>query len=601
MPLLTSGNSGESGNVSVSKFMRKHIIQLFMWGYQPHFRALFESRSKEIFAQIGVDLAPKVLLVGARSPNHKNPNAVCVEPEDGEWSLTLFSGLLDTIETTVRNHDLQNVCYGDEPSMRDKPEVIRRDSVTTAVRGSMLPYDADNGVHSFCGRAYPVGDYYVVPVIQVPELVFQQFPPLIESVSDDRWASQGYRSFIHACMGTLLAEATEELSRPDPGRSLFGNMRRADEIVRNAATSFMHTPGNAVKKRYTYADLFERFNLISSLMYEGVVGTGHLLLTDPENKAIDYVLRFKEPVPFHEPRWARKTLQMAASDIALIADSERIYGLGRLRADHDSSTQDIFVIDFLDHYHWELRCGNQVLLRSRYGEPKLPQEATGHDLFINNYARLFPKSSSDDRDRLWDLFNAAIRQGHGNMIVVATDAVEEADRLTQQGTTIQPTLMTEELLSRVSGIDGTIILDPQGICHAIGVILDGIATPDCTPSRGSRYNSGLRYVNSGNVHRLAIVVSDDHTVDIIPLLRPQIGRTDIDTRISALEEATLDNYHQPRNWLVKHRFYLNNNQCKRANSALDRIEALPRDVGEIVINTSRFISDPAMDDSYLLP
>lgn len=598
---LTSGNSGENGNASVSRFMRQHIIQLFMWGYQPHFRALLESRAKEIFEQIGVDVAPKVLLIGARAPKNKNPNAVCVEPEDGEWPLTLFSGLLDSIEATVRNHDLQNVVYGDEPSMRDKPEVIRRDSVTTAVRESLLPYDTDNSVHSFCGVAYPVGDYYVVPVIQVRELVFQQFPPLKESKSHDRWASQGYRSFIHACMGTLLAEATEELRRPDPGRSLLSNMRRADEIVRNSATSFMQTPSLAVKKRYADADLFERFNLIFSLMYEGVEGTGHLLLAEPENKAIDYVLRFKEPVPFREPRWARKTLQMATNDIALIADPECIYGLGRLHADHDPSTQDIFVINFLDHYHWELRCGNQVLLRSRYGEPRLPQEAIGRDLFINNCARLFPESSLHDHDRLWTLFNVAIRQGHGNMIVIATDAAEEVERLARQGTGIEPTLMTEELLNRVSGIDGTIILDPQGVCHAIGVILDGIATPDCTPSRGSRYNSGLRYVNAGDALRLAIVVSEDHTVDIIPMLRPQIGRADIETNISDLERATLDNYHKPRNWLVNHRFYLNKNQCERVNSAFDRIEALPKDVGEIVIHTNRFVPDLAMDDSYLLP
>ena len=36
------------------------------------------------------------------------------------------------------------------------------------------------------------------------------------------------------------------------------------------------------------------------------------------------------------------------------------------------------------------------------------------------------------------------------------------------------------------------------------------------------------------------------------------------------------------------------------NSALDRIEALPREVGEIVINTTRFKADPGMDESYLL-
>ncbi len=161
LPLI-SGNNGETGNVSVAQLMRRHTIHLFMWGYQPHFRALLESRSKDVFAQIGAGLAPKVLLVGARAPNNENPNPVCIEPEDGEWPLTLFSGLLDAIEDTVSNHHLQEIFYSDEQSMRDKPEVIRRDSVTTAIRKALLPYDDDNGVHSLCGRAYPVGGYYVV-------------------------------------------------------------------------------------------------------------------------------------------------------------------------------------------------------------------------------------------------------------------------------------------------------------------------------------------------------------------------------------------------------------------------------------------------------
>ena len=114
-------------------------------------------------------------------------------------------------------------------------------------------------------------------------------------------------------------------------------------------------------------------------------------------------------------------------------------------------------------------------------------------------------------------------------------------------------------------------------------------------------NSGLRYISIEDTRRLAIVVSDDHTVDLIPLLPPQIERTDIEANVSSLEKATLDNYHKPRNWLENHRFYLNSEQCEVVNSALDRIEALPRDVGEIVITTTRFKLDPDMDDSYLLP
>jgi DNA integrity scanning protein DisA with diadenylate cyclase activity len=211
---------------------------------------------------------------------------------------------------------------------------------------------------------------------------------------------------------------------------------------------------------------------------------------------------------------------------------------------------------------------------------------------------LFPESSSADHQKIWDLFTILAQQDHGSMIVVASDAVEEARRLAQQGSIVQPVSMTEELLRSVSKIDGTIILDPHSVCHAVGVILDGPANDECTPSRGSRYNSGIRYVQGSDKSRLAIVVSDDRTVDLIPLLRERIDSTQIERSIEALERATLDNYHQARNFLDDHRFYLNEEQCKRTNAALDRIENLPKEVGELVMLTSRFKPHPEMNDSY---
>ena len=94
------------------------------------------------------------------------------------------------------------------------------------------------------------------------------------------------------------------------------------------------------------------------------------------------------------------------------------------------------------------------------------------------------------------------------------------------------------------------------------------------------------------------LVQISQATSIIPLLRPQINRDDIEANISFLESATLEDYHNPREWLDSHRFYLNGDQCDRVNLALDRIEQLPKDVDELVILTNRFKPDPLMDDSY---
>ena len=572
-----------------------HIIQQFMWGYQPHFRGRLEDLGKRLFETLGIDLQPVALLVGARKPDSDDRNAVCVEPENGDCSVDVFDGLLDDIERTIERHPLRDIFYSDEQSMREKPERTRRDSAKQAVARALELYDETRLLSSFCGTAYPVGNFYVVPVIQLPVEVFNAFPPLSEPIGRDDISV--FPSLIHAAMNELLSDATKELQTKDPGRRLDSQIRSAREIVRATADSFMMTPGMAIGDNLWYG-LFEKFNMISSLLYEGAQGQGRILLADPENPALEWTLRLNQPVPFRETRWARKVLQMATNDLALIADGESIFGLGNVDSHYDASRQDLFTIDFLEHYDWQIKCGSNVLLRSRYGEPKLPQKKVSRKLFIDDFCRLFHSASKEDADRIWDIFEVAEGQAHGSMLVVAEDAAEEAKRFARQGTTVHPTLMTKDLLRRVSKIDGTILLDPYGYCHAVGVILDGPANEKCTPARGARFNSGVRYVWATKKPRLAIVVSEDHTVDIIPLLRPIISRATLKATIDALEKATLDDYHQHRNWLVEHRFYLNDRECERVNAALDRIESLAHDSGQLYIVTTRLTPNSEMNDSY---
>ena len=581
--------------------MARQTISLFMWGYQSHFRHRIEYLARDVLKGLGVSVDAMALLVGVCRPGHANQNPVCVEPEDGRWPLALFDGLVDSVEDVYSKHHLQDMFFGDEPSMRDKPEWMRRDSVTTAVRLALMPYDERQGVRSFVGQARPVGDFYVAPVIQVPEALFLKFPPLKERARRDKFErGGGYVSLIHAALATVLNEATSALQGPEPGRTVGGEMRKADEIVRLAAEAFMHTPGLAISDRYMHTDLFDRLNLISSLLYEGARGVGRLLLANPKHPGIEYLLRFQTPVPINDPRWTRKVLQLAGPSAALVADSERVYGLGRLLSSHDPEDQSIFAVDFLDHYNWELRSGGLVLLRSLYGEPTLPSEIIEADAFISNLARMFPASTQATRAHFWQLFNAAAHQKIGSMIVIAEDAVSEALRLEAQGTNIQPVELSIELLRQVSTIDGSILMDPQGYCHAIGVILDGLANDNCTPSRGSRFNSAVRYIRSGTVRRLAIVVSEDRTVDLFPLLRPRQSRKELDDYVRAFTAASVHDYHASMNWLDSRRFYLSAQQCADINAALARIEAFPQEVGEIRFLQSPFSADPEFDDSYLI-
>lgn len=578
--------------------MKGKAIYLFMWGYQQHFRVVLEYRAKCIFQALGFSIEPKVLLVGVRRPESENQHEICVEPEDGQWPLTMFDGVAKNVEEAIKRHPLRDMFYGDEASMREKPERIRCDSVRHAVNCALAPFDTENDLQSFCGVASLVDDFYVVPVIQVPMVVLKEVPSLRQPSEPERMT--GFTSFVHASMGSLLTDAEDELQRKNPGRD-SSKLRSAEEIVRRAAAMFMRTPGVIIGDKNYYFDLFDQFNVISSLFYEGAQGHGKLLLVNPDNAVVQWALRLAQPVPYRDSRWARKILEMATAEISLVGDCKYIYGLGSIQDGYDETTQEVFTIDFLDHYHWQLKCGKQVLLKSRYGEPTLPQEHITSEHFTDNFSRLFPGASPEDSERIWHLFLVAAAQDHGSMIVIAEDAADESTRLAQQGSVVEPTVMTATLLKRVSSIDGTIILDYHGVCHAIGVILDGPANSACTPSRGSRYNSAIRYVKATAKPRLAIIVSDDHTVDIIPLLRRRISRLRIEKEITALERATLDNYHQPRKWLDEHRFYLNEADCGRVNAALDRLEGSLGEAGQMVIITKRLKPNPEMNISYLLP
>lgn len=578
--------------------MKQDIIELFMWGYQKHFRVRIHVQMEMALEALGLkDTTVDCFLVGVRDPKSTDVHDVCVEPEDGKWGLDLFPALVSRVEAAVRTHPSRDLEYTDEQSQQEHPEHLWRDAVRQEVQNALSVYDAANNVTSFCGRALPVSRHYVVPVFQVPNGIFVQFPQLREVVT--QWSFTPPPSLIHATVHEVLKEAYVELDRAQPGKHM-GHPVSSGEITRRAAELFLYAPGKAIgDDRFLMTNLFDRLNAVSSWMYEGTASRGKMVLAVSSSDEISVQLRFAQTVPFSEPRWARKILEMAPAGTSLLADTQGVYGLGKLSEEADSwSSQDVFEVDFVGHYHWRLRCGEKVLLSSKYGVPSLPVPRFPIHHLTETHERLFPESKPGVRSRLSKLYDVAVSQPHGSMLVVAQDAASEAKRLERQGIQIESTRMTQKLYRQVSRIDGCVLVDPNLVCHAVGVILDGAAHVNCTPSRGARYNSGLRYVLGSKARRLAVVISDDKTVDVIPGYRRRIQRSEVENAVAALETADKDDYHQPVRWLSRHRFYLSAEQCLRVNAAVARIEKEAQKAGEAWFDYGRFEADPEMDDSY---
>ncbi|MBR4657554.1 MAG: hypothetical protein IKO68_13560 [Oscillospiraceae bacterium] len=80
-------------------------------------------------------------------------------------------------------------------------------------------------------------------------------------------------------------------------------------------------------------------------------------------------------------------------------------------------------------------------------------------------------------------------------------------------------LKASDTIPQYASVDGALLIDDSGRCHAFGVIVDGLATLSGDLARGSRYNTGTNFVHYwSNTHPsespiIAIIASDDGIVN----------------------------------------------------------------------------------------
>jgi Apea-like HEPN len=207
--------------------MTRRSIRLFMWGYQEHYTKSIEYLAENVLSNIGAAPDAEVLLVGVRRPNSRAPYAVCIEPESGRWPLSLFEGLDAQVFEEIPKHHLSRTVYGDEASMRDKPEQTRQAVISEQVRARLAEYDKLNDVISFIVTSGPIEEYNVTVVLQVPGVGLRAHPEL----KGKSWDNQEYdMSFIRSCLKGVLRVAKSSLLRPDPGRGVHDDMPSASEV-----------------------------------------------------------------------------------------------------------------------------------------------------------------------------------------------------------------------------------------------------------------------------------------------------------------------------------------------------------------------------------
>lgn len=297
--------------------------------------------------------------------------------------------------------------------------------------------------------------------------------------------------------------------------------------------------------------LFDFICNLACKSYEGSQNKGVIrFASDTYTKNSAVVFQHPVQCSTKKVREIRKLLEMTDEHMPLIVKNHEIVGLG------NTGVKNRF-IQFEGNGKWKL-------LPDRKNESVFSVEGTvctftsliDKNDFNTVFVEKFPEFK-EYSNMVNGIIEDARKQKHGTSIVICDRAKEETLRLSKKGRAIEikpisliknndskqfsaeiflsdnnsifPTennQVENSTIEKITSIDGALIISPKGDCYAIGAILDGVATAEGDTGRGARYNSLNNYVEwiedyyeekkEGRIRVMAVVISEDQTIDYIP-------------------------------------------------------------------------------------
>ena len=584
-----------------------NTITHLMWGYQAHFRVAMETRAKDLFNKLDDRLLPEIFFVGILiDPNARNRFPSCVEPEEDFWIRSdAFESVMDRAKELLGTYPESGMLQSHPVAQQNQDDSLSRRAVRDAIQSVICGNEArPENRRFYVSLPMRVNEYWVCMVLSLRRDIVESYPFLITDTAQ----LHKYRSFplpvslIDAAVSRFLNSAEQELAKPEP---CMPELTDSEDLVRAAGAELARSVAPRITDQYFGQgyNLFQHCSTISSLLYERREGSGRIVIAGEDHPAIEPVVTFVNPIKLGNHRAARKLLEMSSDDLPLHSDGERLFGLIKT-ASYDASKENLFEIQIVGHFHWEFLHDHLSLMTVRDGVPSLPKLPFDEMALRSDVTRIFKGIAASSTDLLLSLVKEAEQESHGTLLVISEAAAEEAERLASQGTPITPYRLTPDLLKHLTPIDGAILLDPDGTCHAIGTILDGRATPNGDPSRGARFNSAIRYVESAGKKApcLAVVVSEDGGVDLIPNLRPAVKRSAIDDAIALLKSEReakrlhVRPYRATLDWLDAHRFYLRKDDCDVLNELVSELEERLASESNMRIVRRPFEANSAFDE-----
>jgi hypothetical protein len=571
-----------------------------MWGFQRTFRSAVERALQRSLEVLGVAVEPTVFLIGLlREGGSGHP--LCVEPEDGPIVPADFDGLRNRA-TELYAQDPDSKLLVSAAWIRERRQQgIRHRAYGTAI-GEVLEARLGPGLRFFVSLPTPVDQHMVFTAVGLPEWVLDDTPHLSSEVAGYRYPVT--QSLVRGAIDEILRVSSRTLYEPDAGADLDIGADPAD--VAKVAGRVLTRSATVLAGNDMGPDLFDGLNRVATTRYERRVGIGSLLLAEARSEHVDRSVTLRAPVPVGETRTLRKLLETSSQrGESLLTDGSVAYGLGRQRADYPEGSESVFQLLVVGDGVWELHHASVPLATVQFGVPRLPEQQLRRERLDDIAGRVFREC---DSDALWVLATTAADAEHGTMLVISERAAEEAARLGSQALTIEPTKLDDSLVRQVTGIDGAVLVDPSGCCHAIGVILDGTATGAGDRSRGARYNSAVKYLASaGDTPTVILLVSEDGMINLLPDLRSRMRRADLEAMLAELREAAaIEPVHPERFYRAYRRveaaeFYLSPDQIEEVNALRDdHWERRRAEGASIWVNEAPLRPNPEMTDEYLI-
>jgi hypothetical protein len=576
-------------------------LKYFMWGYQPHFRISATSLAERLFGYLDPRLEPGVFLVGFIAESEQDWHDICLEPENPGISVEQLQHARASASEKVKSDPRSGLFHTMQEAQTSSDNYVLARSLSAAVKEIVADQWPTRTV--YCSLPARVGKYDVLVVLHLDrDAVSSHYRLKTEQVDWDN--KRVPTSLIDAAAFAFFDICRAELDRTAPGASLGSFSSGLHEGLRMAG-NILSLRVARVSRHFGAVDLFDTLNGVAALFYEKEGGNGSLLLAERDHPNIVVEVALREHIRLTEHRAIRRLVEVAAAGSSILCDGEFAYGFGHVQGVYDPEREDLFEIGFSGHHKWNVRHCTDFLLRVEYGKPQPLTLGLDVSELADRLERRLDQSEVDE-ERLVKIVETACHLGFGTQVVISRNAEIEAERLAPQATGIEPVALDEALVRKLCSVDGAILIDPQGNCHAFGLILDGIVSSKGDRNRGSRYNSAVRYADSRD-DCVILVVSDDGMIDIVPKMRRRVSRSAVEDLVCQLESLAKSGnrdegaFNQLMSAAVRVQFYFSSDQCERVNSSHDSFVAgRVMETGRMYVQHSRVEPDSELDESYFL-